>query len=132
MTTRMKGSLLAVVLVAALVPVLRSTAGGAERHLALLRSAPAADSTVASPTEVTLWFTQAPQAGTTQIRLLSSEGALVPTGEATAASQDPTSFSAKIEGSLAPERYSVAWRAMATDGHVVNGEFSFGVRAAER
>ncbi|MEX1258240.1 MAG: copper resistance CopC family protein [Gemmatimonadota bacterium] len=131
MMTRLKGSPLAVVLVAALVPVLGSTAGGAERHLALLGSEPAADSTVASPTEITLWFTQAPQPGTTQIRLLTSEGALVPTGEATADPEDATAFSAKVERGLAPGRYSVAWRAMAADGHVVSAEFDFGVRTAD-
>jgi hypothetical protein len=97
-------------------------------HLELKRSAPEAETTVPAPSEIRLWFTQAPQAAGTSLRLIQNGqpleiGALMPDPE------DATVYAAPVESPLAPGTYTVAWRAMAADGHVVRGEFPFTVQA---
>jgi methionine-rich copper-binding protein CopC len=84
---------------------------------------------VAAPAEIKLWFTEAPQDGSTQIRLLTSDGTLVPTNETALLPDEAAAFTAGVEGSLVPGRYTVAWRAIARDGHPTNAEFTFSVRA---
>jgi methionine-rich copper-binding protein CopC len=76
-------------------------------------------------------FTEAPQAGSTAIRLVDANGALLATGEAAQSAQDPTIFTSALTQTLAAGTYSVAWRAMAADGHVLTEDFAFTVRAAE-
>lgn len=120
------GPLIAVALVAI-------GAGGMHgvRHLALQSSMPEADTTVESPSEVLLKFTQEPQEGTTSIRLLDAHGDLVASGETAQSTEDPTVFTSSLEAPLGGGVYTVAWRAMAEDGHVVAEEFAFTVGTAE-
>jgi methionine-rich copper-binding protein CopC len=101
------------------------------RHLALQSSLPQADAVVPSPVEIRLDFTEAPLDGTTAIRLLNSAGALVTTGDVTQSADDATVFASALTGPLSAGAYTVAWRAMATDGHVLAEEFAFTVQAAE-
>ncbi len=100
-------------------------------HFELRSSAPMADSTVSSASEVRLWFTQAPQDGTTQIRV-RREGALlevsdVPTSNAQPAPDDPMVYFVSADRPLGSGHYEVRWRSMAADGHVVEGDFLFHV-----
>lgn len=97
-------------------------------HFQLETSAPKADSTVAPTTTVQLWFSQVPQAGTTQIRVMKGE-VVVPMSDATPDPEDATSYVVTIERPLSPGAYRVLWRSMAADGHVVNGDFGFEVAA---
>jgi methionine-rich copper-binding protein CopC len=76
-------------------------------------------------------FTEAPQAGSTAIRLVDASGTLLATGEAVQSAQDPTVFTSSLDRTLPAGAYSVAWRAMAADGHVLTEDFAFTVRAAE-
>lgn len=98
-------------------------------HLQLDRSAPEADATVASPAEIRLWFSQVPQAGATSARLLRGGAPVDALVELEPDPEDGSVFAGPVEGSLAPGRYTVAWRAMAADGHVVRGDFDFTVQA---
>ena len=99
-------------------------------HFELRTSAPLADSTVAPTDEVRLWFTQEPQAGTTQIRVM--QGAeRVPTGDAQMDPDDASSYYVQHDMPLSAGEYRVMWRSMAPDGHVVDGEFEFRVAEAE-
>lgn len=103
-------------------------------HFDLKRSVPAADSTVAALGEVRLWFTEVPQAGSTQTRVMSGD-TRVPTGDVQVDSHDATSVFVATDTPLLSGRYRVLWRSMAPDGHVVDGEFSFvvaSVRPARR
>lgn len=97
-------------------------------HLRLERSEPAADSVVTPPSEIRLFFSQSTQEGATSIRLLDSAGEPVPTGRPQA-SDDHTVHYVAVEHELESGRYTVAWRTMAQDGHVVRGDFDFTVRA---
>lgn len=101
-----------------------------ELHFQLKTSAPMADSTVAPTGEVRLWFTQEPQDGTTQVRVMKGD-VRVPMTEAQEDAEDPTSYFLTIERPLSPGDYRVLWRSMAGDGHVVNGDFGFTVAAAD-
>lgn len=102
-------------------------------HLRLVSSAPAADSTVASPSEVRLTFSEAPQEGATRLRLLDAAEELVEVGALTAGDEG-TVFRAPVAATLADGAYSIAWRTMAADGHVVSGDVAFRVKggAVER
>ena len=99
-------------------------------HLRLERSAPAADSVVSDLLEIRLWFSQSTQEDATSIRLLDAAGEPVPTGE-TQASDDQTVHHATLEEGLEAGRYTVAWRTMAQDGHVIRGDFEFMVSAGD-
>lgn len=116
--------------VCAVVAVLLAVSGaGADpvaRHFELKRSLPAADSALATmPDRVQLWFTQAPQLEGARIRLVDASGGLLPLGDVAAADGDPTSLLAAVPEAVAPGRYTVHWRAMAQDGHMVSGEIPF-------
>jgi methionine-rich copper-binding protein CopC len=100
-------------------------------HLELVRSAPMADSTVTPPSEIRVWFSEVPLFESTTVRLLDSARELVAVGATTRAPDDGRIYSAAIERPLRPGRYTVAYRTLASDGHVVSAEFGFTVRAAD-
>jgi len=94
-------------------------------HLHLLRSTPAADSTVASPPLVQLWFTESPQLAVTSVRMTGPRGRAVPLGRVRAGADH--SVVANVRGRLAPGRYTIAWRTMSRDGHPMHGTIPFTV-----
>lgn len=96
-------------------------------EIALTRSVPEAESEVEAPQELRLWFSEAPQTGSTSIRLVDFQGHVVPVGEANPDSADATAYSAAIPKTLAPGRYSVVWRATGADGLPVRKMFGFTV-----
>ena len=98
-------------------------------HFALDKSLPEADSAGPSPEMVQLWFTQVPQDETTTIRVIDGNGDAVETGEVVQDGDDGKLQSIAIGQPLAPGSYTVAWRAMAADGHVVRDDFAFSVIA---
>ena len=98
-------------------------------HFELSKSAPEAGAELASPSEVRLWFTEVPQEGTTSIRLVDAAGDAVHTSDVAQDSEDEYAFGVTLHGALSPGEYTVAWRAMGGDGHVVRGDFAFSVTA---
>jgi methionine-rich copper-binding protein CopC len=103
--------------------------GEALRHFALSRSAPAADATVPSPTEVRLWFSQVAQPGSVAIRLIDARGAALDTGEPTRDAEDGRVYAIAVGRTLGAGPYTVSWRGIGDDGHTVRGEFRFTVSA---
>ena len=98
-------------------------------HFALSRSAPAADATVSAPEEVRLWFTQAPQDNSVSVRLVDSTGEAVETTPPAIAQDDAKVAFVKPSTPLAEGSYTVSWRGIGDDGHVVRGDFGFSVSA---
>ena len=98
-------------------------------HFELSKSAPEAGAEVGSPSEIRLWFTQVPQDATTSIRLIDGAGDAVHTSDVMQDDEDGQQFSVMIHGQLPSGEYTVAWRAMGEDGHVVRGDFTFSVTA---
>ena len=96
-------------------------------HFALSRSAPEAGSSVESPSEIRRWFTEEPEEGTTQIRLVEAEDAGVHVMDVAQDTEDARSFYIELHGELAPGTYNVSWRGMGADGHVVRDAFEFTV-----
>lgn len=102
-------------------------ADGAGLHFRLERSSPEAGAAVEEVTEVRLWFSEEPQAGSTSIRVLDASGELVSTGEPRADEKDARVQVLALNEPLVTGAYTVMWRAMAADGHVVRDEFDFTV-----
>lgn len=96
-------------------------------HLHLLRSSPAADSTVVSPPAVQLWFTESPQLAVTSVRMTGPGDRAVRLGRVRAGAEH--SVIASVQGRLAPGRYTIAWRTMSRDGHPMRGTIPFTVAA---
>ncbi len=96
-------------------------------HFGLSRSSPEAGSTVEAPGEVRLWFTQVPQDGTVQVRIVEAADAGVHVMDAVQDGEEPQVFYVEVHGSLPPATYTVSWRGMGEDGHVVRDTFEFTV-----
>jgi len=110
-----------------LIPLAMSDAG-ASTHFQLDRSEPADEATLdAPPTEIRLWFTQVPQMEGARIALLDDAGERVALGEVKQGAEDRKMIHAPIEARITDGDYRIRWRAMAQDGHVVDGELTFSV-----
>jgi methionine-rich copper-binding protein CopC len=96
-------------------------------HFALSKSTPEADATVASPGEIRLWFTEIPENETTSIRLIGDGAESVHVAEVVQDAEDGRVFSVALHGALPAGTYTVSWRAMGSDGHVVRDTFDFTV-----
>lgn len=113
----------------ALIAAVPAPSNDADIHFGLTRSVPEAGASVASPSAVQLWFTEEPAEGTIAIRLVEAEDADVHVGEAIQDADDPRAFAVALHGALAPGVYTVSWRGMGSDGHVVRDTFQFTVAA---
>ena len=102
-------------------------AGGAGAfHLRLLRSEPAADTTLtAAPAAIRLWFSQPVQLATTTIRVTGPGDGLVTLGAVRQETTAGRPVAAEVAGTLAGGRYQVHWRTMSRDGHPVSGQLAF-------
>jgi hypothetical protein len=95
-------------------------------HTPLKASSPAADAAVTAPTALALEF--GGEVRLTSLSLTDSAGGAkhldaVPTAIA-------SKFELAIHEPLAPGDYTVVWRAVGGDTHIVSGEFKFKVVAA--
>lgn len=132
-----RGSTLAVLatvgLVAGIGPMIAGTQEAHAawlRHLALRSSIPAADASVGeAPDEVRLVFTETPRLEGTTIRLADRSNELITSTPATADGEDPRQIYIRPQAPLGPGSYTVHWRAIAQDGHAVNGDFGFEITA---
>lgn len=98
-------------------------------HLELTKSEPAKGATLTqSPSAIQLWYSQEPQVKLTTVKLTGPAGEL-DLKPVTVVGEDGKHLSAPVPGALAPGAYTVAWRTLARDGHVVNGEFGFSIAA---
>lgn len=125
MTRTLRAAALSLMLITGLV----AATPVAVPHFALNRSAPEADASVESPSEIRLWFTEAPSAGTTQIRLVEADDAGVHVMDVAQDAEDDRSYFIELHGELTPGTYTVSWRGMGADGHVVRDDFEFTVAA---
>ncbi len=97
-------------------------------HMKAAKSEPTADATVtASPKQVQVWFTQAPDPKLSKLEMSGPSGPIALTGFQVTKDK---SIMATIAASLADARYTVRWQSAGDDGHVQKGEFTFTVRQA--
>jgi methionine-rich copper-binding protein CopC len=100
-------------------------------HMALVRSEPAADSTVTTaPTSLRLYWTQAPKLPVTVTRLTNAANQAVALGSVKADEKDAKILVVPITGAVTPGVYTVTWRTAGDDGHILNGTYKFTFRAA--
>jgi len=100
-------------------------------HFALRSSQPAADSSVTPPEEIVLTFTEPPQENSVGVRLIDPAGEAVELGDPTPDDENPSVIRVEVGAVLVASEYTVAWRGMGDDGHVVRGDFVFSVTAPQ-
>lgn len=96
-------------------------------HARLTKSEPAAKSLVTvAPTQIRLWFSEAPEVALTRIVLSDSAGNRYELGPV---ERDSTRLAVhvRIRMALGAGRYTATWRTAAADGHPSDGAFSFTV-----
>jgi methionine-rich copper-binding protein CopC len=89
-------------------------------HTRLETSTPSDGAEVASPAEIVLEFSEPVHVTAVSMQ---SNGSDYPTGEIPEGPAE--AFSIPVTGKLAPGEYSVTWRAVSADTHIVSGDFSF-------
>ncbi len=102
-------------------------ADSAVPHFALQASQPAADAAVPSVDEIRLTFSQVPQEGSVSVRLVDPAGDALETGELQSDADDGRIVFVAVPGPVPNGAYTVAWRGIGDDGHVVRGDFGFTV-----
>jgi len=96
-------------------------------HLKLDKSDPKADSVLAaSPKAVSLWFSQPVELPATKITI--SDAAKKDVVTKALANAVDGAVVADLDAPLAAGTYTVSWRTMAKDGHVIKGNFMFSVK----
>ena len=94
-------------------------------HVALVAATPVAGSTVGQPPKtVKIRFDQVPDPQFNRIELLDTSGKTVAGGAAQRDAADPTVITVTL-AQLPPGVYTVAWQALAGDGHLTKGNYSF-------
>lgn len=112
--------------------LLLATPHAALAHLRLRHTSPAAKAVLDTvPRELRLVFTEAPQLAVSSIRLLAPDGSEVELGAASVDPDSATALVARISAArLSAGSYTVVWRTASSDGHPMEGRFSFTI--AER
>jgi copper resistance protein C len=96
-------------------------------HAELRRSDPEAGAVLdRSPLEVSAWFSTQLSTGS-KIGVFDGQFQAVDKGETFIDASDATRMRAEVMP-LAPGRYTVNWKAVSIDGHVLNGSYDFTVR----
>jgi methionine-rich copper-binding protein CopC len=99
-------------------------------HAYLVRSSPAARAVVArSPERVQLWFNERLEPAYSRVSVWSQDGQRVDAGDVQVTPAEPTRLSVRVPP-LAAGGYTVKYRVLSVDGHVVEAEFVFTVRGA--
>jgi len=88
---------------------------------------PDADATVAAPHDVSIEFGEALEPAFSSIVVTDAHGNTVSTGKSAVDPQDGKHMSVAL-GALAPGAYTVAWIAVAADGHRTQGRYAFNVK----
>jgi methionine-rich copper-binding protein CopC len=99
-------------------------------HAALVKSTPAQRATLArSPDRVRLWFNEPLEAKFARVSVWDGQGRQVDQQDAGVGPDDPKALSVGIPA-LGPGAYTVRYRVLSVDGHVVGGSFRFTIRAS--
>ncbi|MGH3075873.1 MAG: copper resistance CopC family protein, partial [Gaiellales bacterium] len=100
----------------------------AQAHANLLRTDPAAGSVVANaPAQIVLHFDQ--QVRDVASTVTNDQGDAVTSGAASNAPNDVRALVIPLQKGLADGDYTVRWRIVSTDGHIISGVFAIGFGA---
>jgi methionine-rich copper-binding protein CopC len=96
-------------------------------HAYLVKSSPARRAVLSrAPTEVQLWFNERLEPRFSRLSVWDSEGQQVDTGDGQVG-PEPTRLSVRVQP-LTPGSYTVKFRVLSVDSHVVEEQFSFTIR----
>src|SRR5215218_9853723 len=101
---------------------------GVAAHAAYERSDPAASAILErAPTQVRIWFSEAPEPRFSEVEVLDGTRRRVDRGDLSAVPGEPRALAIGLND-LPPGTYTVAWKALsAVDGHTTRGAFPFTV-----
>jgi methionine-rich copper-binding protein CopC len=100
-------------------------------HAYLVKSSPARRAVLSNPpSRVVLWFNERLEAQFSQLSVWSREGEQVDSGDTLVGPDDPKKLSVGVPP-LPAGAYSVKFRVLSVDGHVVEAEFPFSVRGRQ-
>ena len=103
-------------------------AGSAWAHAHLLSADPGGAVVAASPTSLSLTFSEGLEIGFTGISLTSASGAAILTRTAHLAPGDDKVLVIPLAQPLGPGTYKVRWHALSADGHTTHGTYSFTIK----
>jgi copper resistance protein C len=124
LTRRLRPSLLgpAATAVLTLVPTL------ALAHAVLVKSSPGARATLPEPPgRVELWFNERLEPAYSRASVLDAAGAQVDLRDVAVSRDDPKRLTVSLP-SLGPGRYTVRFRVLSVDGHVVESSMTFTIK----
>ena len=97
-------------------------------HASLVRSAPAHRAVLGQmPDRVQLWFNERLEAAYSTVSVWNEAGAQVDGRDVTVGPEDPRRLSVAMQ-SREPGRYTVKYRVLSVDGHIVDNQFTFTVK----
>ena len=88
---------------------------------------PAADSTVAAPTSISVTFTESIEGKFSSLTVTNEQGKKINTVASSQLANDPKTLTLALPP-LAPGSYLVQWISVAADGHRMEGEYRFTVK----
>jgi methionine-rich copper-binding protein CopC len=98
-------------------------------HAYLVKSSPARRAMLSNPpTRVVLWFNERLEAQFSQLSVWNAEGQQVDGGDVQVGPDDGKRFSVGIP-TLPAGSYTVKYRVLSVDGHIVEAEFPFTIRS---
>ena len=100
-------------------------------HAYLVKSSPTRRAALSSPpTRVVLWFNERLEAQFSQLSVWNAEGQQVDEGDVQVGPDDGKRLSVGIP-TLPAGSYTVKYRVLSVDGHIVEAEFPFTVRSRQ-
>jgi len=101
----------------------------ADSHAVLVRSTPAARAVLSHPPDrVRLWFNERLEPAFSNATVWSGSGARVDRQDVRVDPDDPKQLSVTLPA-LDPGTYTVRFRVLSVDGHIVEGNFLFAVKS---
>jgi len=98
-------------------------------HAVLVKSVPAQRATLAeSPPRVELWFNERLEPAYSKASVTTEAGVQVDLRDVAVSAEDPRRLSLSLPA-LVPGRYTVSFRVLSVDGHVVESKLTFTVKA---
>ena len=106
--------------------------GSAWSHAALVRSSPARRAVLSqSPEQARLWFNESVEPRFSTVSVWDAGGTRVDLENAAVSTDDPKRLSVGLRP-LRPGRYIIKFRVLSVDGHVVEGDVRFEIRATTK